>query len=305
MFWLVLLLGVALILANGARRPGTWRWLDRLAGATPRDDPAPGVDNRMRPERQSEFDRDGFIIPKWEPEPESSKRRREYFPGVDPDLLERVRDDAFFTAADRECTLNLLHVLEETDRGKIQAAAEDPVTYAQLFRQPEHYRGRLVSISGAVSRVARINLGENQYGIDHYFEVMLVPNVKPPAPVIVYCLRLPDGFPIGEDLSEEAKVTGFFLKRCAYHAEDGLRTAPTVLAKSLQWRKRPGMPEEPPVEARKLIPAIVGAALLAIIVAWYVYRRTRPSRPAAGERPPDFELLEKMDQGSDAADEGR
>ena len=78
-----------------------------------------------------------------------------------------------------------------------------------------------------------------------------------------------------------------------------------ILAKTLQWRKRPAASEEPAPDGRKLIAAVIVAALLALITAWYVYKRTGPSRSVLPERPPDFNLLEDKDQRSDAADEGR
>ncbi|MBU4273167.1 MAG: hypothetical protein KKE86_15405 [Planctomycetes bacterium] len=304
--WLIvlaLLLGVVVILADRARQPGAWRWLDRLAGSS-EDAPAGGIDNRLHAVPQDDLTLDSFVIGKPDSKEEETDRRKGYFPGVDPALLDSIQDNTFSSLADRECSLNLLDVLEKTDERKLRKASEGRVTYAQLFRQPAHYRGRLVTISGVVRRVHRIELPENKYELRHYFKVLLYPKIKPPSPVIAYCLRLPKGFTIGMDVSEEVEVTGFFFKRCAYQAKDSLRTAPTILAKTLQWQKRPAMVEEPAVDGRKLILVAVAAALLALLTAWYVYMRTKPSHPALPDRPPNFDLLKEMDQRNETTDEG-
>lgn len=292
---LILLSGVLFILSEIARQPGAWRWLDRLADS-PEEAPAGGIDNRLHAVPQDDLTLDSFVIGKPDSKEEETDRRKGYFPGVDTALLDSVKDNTFFSLADRECSLNLLDVLDKTDERKLRKASEGRVTYAQLFRQPAHYRGRLVTISGVVRRVHRIELPENKYDIRHYFKVLLYPKIIPPSPVIAYCLRLPNGFPLGMAVSEKVEFTGFFFKRCAYRAKDSLRTAPTILAKTLQWQKRPAVVEEPAVDGRKLILAVVAAALLALLTAWYVYIRTKPSHPALSDRPPNFDLLK--DNGS-------
>lgn len=300
---LILLLGVVFILSEWAMQPGAWRWLDRLADSS-EEAPAGGIDNRLHAVPQDDLTLDSFVIDKPDSKEEDTDRRKGYFSGVDTALLDSVKDNTFFSLADRECSLNLLDVLDKTDERKLRKASEGRVTYAQLFRQPAHYRGRLVTISGVVRRVNRVELPENKYDIRHYFKVLLYPKIIPPSPVIVYCLRLPKGFTIGMDVSEEVEVTGFFFKRCAYRAKDSLRTAPTILAKTLQWQKRPAMVKEPAVDGRKLIPAAIAAALLALLTAWYVYMHTKPSHRALSDRPPDFDLLKEMDQRNETIDEG-
>lgn len=300
---LILLLGVVFVLSEGARQPGVRRLLDRLADAS-QDATASGIDNRLHTVPQDDLTLDSFVIGKPDSKEEDTNRQKGYFPGVDPALLDSIKDNTFSSLADRACSLNLLDVLDKTDERKLRKASEGRVTYAQLFRQPAHYRGRLVTISGVVRRVHRIELPENKYDIRHYFEVLLYPKIIPPSPVIAYCLRLPKGFTIGMDVSEEVEITGFFFKRCAYRAKDSLRTAPTILAKTLQWQKRPAMVEEPAVDGRKLILAAIAAALLALLTAWYVYMRTKPSHRALPDRPPNFDLLKEMDQRNKTTDEG-
>ena len=301
---LILLLGVVAILANWARQPGAWQWLDRLADI-PQDSPAGGIDNRLHPVPQDDMTLDSFIIGK----PDSKKkeetdRRKGYFPGVDPALLDSIQDNTVSSRGDLDSSLLLLDILDKTKQKELRKASEGRVTYAQLFRQPAHYRGRLVTISGVVNRVNWLELPKNKYGIRQYYQVWLVPNDNRSAPVVIYCLRLPKDFPIGMKVSEKAEITGFFFKSWVFQAEGELWTAPTILAKTLQWQKRPVVVEKPAVDGRKLILAAVAAALLALLTAWYVYIRTKPSHSALPDRPPNFDLLKEMDQRDETTDEG-
>ena len=171
-----------------------------------------------------------------------------------------------------------------------------------MFRQPNQYRGRLVTVSGVVHRANRVELLPNDYGIKQYYQVWLWPSDNPSAPIVVYCLRLPQGFPTGMELAEQAEVTGYFFKRWAYQANDALRTAPELLARTLQWEQRPVMTPPQPAETWP-IPLVVGvAALAALLAAGIVYLRTRPTRPDLPDRPPNFDALCEMDQQERPAD---
>ena len=155
---LVLLLGVTVVIADKAQEPGSWRWLDLLADAAD-EPPGVGVDNRLRPEDRDALARDSFIIKTPEPdEDKKTERRKGYFPGVDADLLAFVKDKTLFSNEDNLGSHNLLDVLNRTDEQELRKAAINDVTYAQLFRQPSHYRGRLVTVSGRVIRVTQTPL---------------------------------------------------------------------------------------------------------------------------------------------------
>ncbi len=195
-----------------------------------------------------------------------------------------------------------MDILNRTDSETLRQASLGPVSYAQLFRQPSQYRGRLVTVSGVVHRANRVELPSNDYGIKQYYQVWLWPSDNPSAPIVVYCLRLPKDFPTGMELAEPAAVTGYFFKRWAYQANDALCAAPELLARSLQWQQRPAVTPPQPVETWP-IPLVVGAAALAALLATgIVYLRTRPTRPDLPDRPPNFDALYEMDQQNRPAD---
>ena len=273
---LILMLGIVLILMDRARDPAIRRGLSRLL--FPPQGPGGGIsiDNRSTLAAQGKPLPDGLSVP--------------------PGDFEAVCDDAPSTRDEQACSLRLLDILNHTDSEALSQASLGPVSYAQLFRQPNQYRGRLVTVSGVVHRANRVELPPNDYGIKEYYQVWLWPSDNPSAPIVVYCLRLPRGFPTGMELAEQAAVTGYFFKRWAYQAHDVLRSAPELLARTLQWEQRPVMTPPQSVETWS-IPLVVGvAALAALLATGIVYLRTRATRPDLTDRPPNFDVLYKMDQ---------
>jgi hypothetical protein len=298
---LILMLGIVVVLIGRASDPALWRWFDMVL-SPPQDAGASTlIDNRLDAAAQSE----GILIKgeggsgNGKDEGAAKSKKQSTMASVGPRDFEAVRDDTPSTRDEQACSLRLLDVLNKTNPEALSQASLGPVTYAQLFQQPNQYRGRLVSVSGVVHRANRVKLFPNDFGLKEYYQVWLWPSDNPSSPVVVYCLRLPKGFPTGMEFAEEAKVTGFFFKRWAYQAKDVIRTAPMLLAQTLQWQKRPVMAPPEPAETWPISLVVCGAALLAMLAAWYVYVRTRPTRPGLPDQPPNFDVLRNLDEKQD------
>jgi hypothetical protein len=109
--------------------------------------------------------------------------------------------------------------------------------------------------------------------------------------ILVHALELPPGFPPLDSptldggytkLREDVEVTGYFLKRVAYYARDGMNTAPLVLTHAPRW-----FPSNDLASTRAALPSrstfltwVAGAALLGIVIAVVAYRRSRAASPA-------------------------
>jgi hypothetical protein len=297
------MLGIVVILIGRARDPVLWRWMYRQLSPPQARDNGSTIDNRLEavaPKGSLATDEFVVVADRLPAKPTDSDG---YFPGVRPEDFEAVRDDTLSRLDDRACSLHLFDILNRTDQQTLQSASVGPVSYAQLFRQPNQYRGRLVTVSGIVRRANRIELFPNDFGLTEYYQVWLWPSDNPAAPMAIYCLELPKGFPSGMEVAEQAEVTGFFFKRLAYRARDTVRLAPEVLAKTLRWDVRPvATPAEPATTWP--IAAVVGvAALVTLLLAGYVYYQTQPTGLRSPERVPDFEVLRAMDRGKGDADE--
>ena len=298
---LVLMLGIAVILIQRASDPALWQQFDILLSPPSAPADSGPIDNRLETVAGQPSAPNSFVVSKEGPAKERAKGGRR-LSDVKPGDFEAVRDDAPSTRDERACSLRLLDILDRTDPQALSKASLGRVTYAQLFRQPDQYRGRLVTVLGVVRRAHRVELPKNEFGIREYYQTWLWPTDNPSAPMVVYCLRLPRGFPTGMGLAEQAEVTGFFFKRWAYQAQDALRTAPTLLAPTLQWHKRPVMGFEAPAEPWAIPLVACLAVLFALLAICYVYLWTRPTRPTLPDRPPDFGILRETEHPEEIAD---
>lgn len=195
-----------------------------------------------------------------------------------------VQDDTVSRPEDSDAWFGLLAALRKASPTELSQPVPE-VTYLQLFKQPQDYRGELVRIRGRIKRAKPIESRENLYGIDKQYILWLEPSDGSPTPIVVYTLQLPEGFPSLDQpnlddgytkLWEDVEINGYFLKRWAYRAHDGINTVPLLLTKEPQWypsanvgARADGLPS-----AWLLLASVLGTALFGIVVAAVVYGRT-------------------------------
>ena len=303
MLLLVMSLGLVYFMMIEARDPDNWRWITVFSsgGDSRAADAAvqTPVDNRIAPAAKNELP--GTFVSPDEPPPEVQQQPAgRYFPGVKPQLFKTIRDGTIFRDQERESWFNLLKVLKETDQETLDKARPQPATYVQLFRQSDEYRGELVTVSGTVHRACPTGIARNDLGIKKYWQVWLQTRDNRFSPLVVYCLYLPEGFPTGMKVSADVKVTGFFFKRWMYSdANSELRTAPVVVARTVNWAQdaepgstknpiaeKPAPPDPPSVELHDTEPKKPGK------------KSDTPAAEAAGPR----KLLARHDVGSNYFD---
>ncbi len=281
---LVLALGVVVILVLQARNPEPYRRLFRLFGLgqptadSPRAAEGPPIDTRLLPEAQSGEIPGTFISPA--PAQPDEETPPGYFPGVRPARLKSVRDNKPLGVSEWDAWLHLFDVLQRSDEPTLREASSGRVSFVQLFDQPAEYRGELVTTQGTIRRAHSTKTPKNEYGLTDYYQLWLSPADHPTDPMVIWCLHLPEGFPTGMEVAEEAEVTGFFFKLWAYKAGDGIRRAPMLLARTLDWRRRPPAANTSERSPWLLGLMIAGSAAFALLATAYVYYRTRRGGPA-------------------------
>ncbi|HUY91991.1 MAG TPA: hypothetical protein VMV10_24840 [Pirellulales bacterium] len=245
---------------------------------------APEIDTRLKPKDKPPLKAGEFIAePRGKRAPPEGKK---FFPGVDAELLAEVRDDTVFRSGEADAFYHLLGILAKTDEKSLEQASRGPVTFTQLFTQPKEYRGELVTVEGTLRRNESLRAVKNKYGIERYAKLVIQPKDRA-EPLLVYCLEPPAKLPFGDDLNEPIKATGFFYKRQAGMAGDGIRTWPLVLAKTVQ--STPPAPAAAPAQRDAVSPtlAVVVSIGFALAVVWFVLGRTgRGAKfriPAAGD----------------------
>jgi hypothetical protein len=280
LLFLVLSLGLVMLLIGQAGRAERWQWLWAAGGNVARDD--------------------GAVMPRAAKAPARPGGPELLFPGVRAELLRDVRDDTPFRSDEADAFYHLLGILADTPAEAIDQASTGHVTRSQLFAQPREYRGDLVSIRGVLRRGSRLQAAANDYGIGEFFQLWIQP-ADEADPMVAWCLEPPRGL-AGRmrpnetaDFDEPIELSGFFYKRWAYLAGDGIRTAPLILARNVHW--------EPPPAARPAEPAadmgISSAVLLAFglslaVVLLIVARTPRRARCAFGKPAADLEAEKRL-----------
>jgi len=274
---LVFMLGLVLLAMHEARQPQNWRWLwtlgNRRADATAASArPAGAAEEALDHSTGRVAAADGVI-----------DRTQAFFPGVNPEYLKSVEDNTVFRKSGRDAWLNLLDVLHAQDAQTLEAASSGNVGYLQLLKQPDQYRGRLVSLGGLALRCLPVEAVPNELGIRRYYQISMRCAGGPARAVIVYCLDPPANFPTGEQIRQPIELTGFFFKNLAFTDGQQMHVAPTLLARTIDWT-----PTQPSNAAKNAVPTVslgaltvlVGiAAAVAGLCIWFVNRRAGPAGP--------------------------
>lgn len=198
-------------------------------------------------------------------------------------LLSGVGDGtAIFRPAEREIWLYLLADVRELGSQGLRQRSLGRVAYVQLDQQPEVYRGQVVTVVGRVRRAYRVAALPNPLGIAEYAVYWVLTEGGPDAPVVVYALDIPPGFPSlprweekpgGAAVNEPVEISGVFLKQAAYRGEGGVFAAPLLLAHTPRWQPPP--PAPPPRGAGTAAVALAAAALISVALVAWVWRRTQ------------------------------
>lgn len=301
---LIILFGLVVFLMREAAKPANWHWFAALNNPVPAGPKsAAEIDTRLKPLAQTEGVSGEITMPAEKAAPANAAG---YFPGVKPELLASVKDDTVFRGAEHEAFFHLLEILHNTDEATLEAAA-DPAAFVQLYQQPDEYRGRLVTVRGTVRGVYEYRPARNDYGIDHYYQVWIQPYDNPSLPLVAYVLDLPEGFPKANRMQEEAELTGFFFKRWAYRAQDSIRSAPLLLAKTVRW-ERPAATQTAPISLAYILGIAACALLAAGVVVWMALRGGSsysgplpPRRRGSLETGPEIEPSEALRQLAEQA----
>ena len=200
---------------------------------------------------------------------------------IDAAKLGVVQDDRYFQDAEDDALFHVLDVLRSTPEETIRRASRGNLTWVQLFNQPEVYRGQPVTLVGRVKGAVMHHAAKNEYGIEKYYELCLLPSDEQDQFISVYCLELPENFPLGSNIDEQVVLTGVLFKRwkhVSYIGEKNLELAPLFLARSIdEWMPRSKAVEQP-IGTTSAVVMIVVAVVFSIGLALFLHSRTRRSK---------------------------
>jgi hypothetical protein len=216
---------------------------------------------------------------------------------INPRLLEVVKDNTLnLLYEERDVYFRMLQLAQETPLSRQEEFAADfreerrlaNPRYAKrkpsefqpfvdLFQNPDEYRGRPVSLRGVLRKLTKFDPGKNTFGINEAYEGWLYTDDAQSNPAVIVFMSKPQNLPVGGDLTEEIRVTGYFLKMYGYEAQDVARKAPLLLAGEAEWRPSPErwVPKALSMETYSLVGFIV---LLVGYAMWHSNRREMTRR---------------------------
>lgn len=193
------------------------------------------------------------------------------------DVWAAVEDNTYFRAAEGEAWFGLWQRLQTTNTAQLEQQSLGTLTYAQLLKQPDYYRGKAVTIRGTIRREELVNAPNNAVGIASYHRLWIEPQGGANWPIVVYCLRLDEQFPRGDQLKVPVTATGYYFKNWSYPYLDGLGIAPVVLSKQIEWTPNLAGTTQRAQTQVSLKQMVVLASVFAILVVLWVVRSTRRS----------------------------
>ena len=189
--------------------------------------------------------------------------------------LAGVKDNTYFRPSEHGAWFGLFERLLQMNSQELQDASLGEMTYAQLLKQPDVYRGEVVSLRGTMRLEERQEAPANALGIEMYHRLWISPRGGGSSLFAVYCLELPDRFPRGEKLQVPVSVTGYFFKNWSYASQGGLAIAPVVLARSVDWQAPVTPPARRTVSSEGITKTLLFAGVLAAVAVYFVLRKTR------------------------------
>ncbi len=276
--WMLLIaLGLVVATMRQLNSPNTAKRLGQIFGE-------PEVASQQKSEEKAE---QAFVLKSGEDqeyEPLATRAVSETLGKDASETLSGVKDNTYFRPEESAAWFGLFERLQQTDTQKLQAASLGEMTYAQLVKQPEVYRGQAVTLRGTMRLEEPQEAPENSLGIESYHRLWISPKGGGPSLFAVYCLELPEGFPRGKKLHASVSVTGYFFKNWSYASQGGMAIAPVVLASNVDWEPAATPAARKTISSEGLSKTLLIAsvfAVLAMILVLHNTRRPRRSSPAS------------------------
>jgi hypothetical protein len=202
-------------------------------------------------------------------------------PGVLPPVDQRLMQNVLDKTTDRAKLpyYHLITLAATAPSDLLAQHARTDVTYEELWNDPEKYRGELVYLKGYLRGVqpwlATDNKFFNPAQLDDMYDGYLITQDSRPNPFVVVVPRLPDGMPIGSNISENITFAGYFFKLWNYPAADGtIRSAPLMIGQIVSWTPAPQY------EGAAQLSTFLAAAFILLIVSvggaiWVMNRKNQ------------------------------
>ena len=259
---MVILLVLVLLAIQRAREPSSWYWLTGpprpAAGSADAADTTKSTSGPATPEILA-----AVTVP-------------------EKDLAEITDDSVGLRSEEIGSYHRVLARARDLPQAYLEATARD-AAFSVLQKQPGHFRGQVITVSGDLRRLTNFPVRENDEGITELYEALVFTADSGTTPYRIRLTTPPTGLPTGEsiDPATPVRVVGYFFKRDQYIVQQDLRVhaAPLLLAQRIDRRTvvAAGATSLPPTAADRLRWAVtlLGMVVAGIAVAMLWTWRTR------------------------------
>jgi hypothetical protein len=295
------------------------------AEASPQAEAAPPAD---RPESADAASTAGEDSPEPAPEPdappapvpadEADPAEQQFKPtDLDPEEVGAAREE-FQAITDKQPLgpeeMNAYWRLFKWSRAQktseMRKRARGDITFAQLFTQPEKYRGQLVELRLHLRQASRYDATTNELGVKKVYELLGWNDNSRPYSYFLITDDVPEEMPIGQSIFEEGTFVGYFYKLMAYEDHEGKhRSAPIIIGRLVRHPSQTMLKQEQDAIEDKWTWIIGGGLLVIGLIAWitwYMMPKSKVHRGMLGARRDSIEeetvpietWLERAEEGA-------
>ncbi|WP_146118736.1 hypothetical protein [Blastopirellula marina] len=251
MMLLVGSLGLVLVLIMRAADPNTWRWIiPPESGSAEIEQPEKGEITRkdiLVPRKAVAADNgiegEFRVVADKRPvtpytlgskgKQEDAEEGRQLW--ASPEALAAIEDNSPFRANGFEAWKQIRDRLRAASPSQLAEAEAPRVQFGQLFQQSDLYRGHLVTVSGTVRRCVKVPPNKLDAESGEMWQLWMFGG-SDNFPMVIYCLDLPEGFPVADQMAERVSIKAVYFKKWVHPAKGGATTSPLLLAKSFDWQ---------------------------------------------------------------------
>ncbi len=236
---------------------------------------------------------------------------------ADPSVLRRTAREQLAASEQqwrRDVDDKTLSAAERTAAHRaLDQAASGASDIVPLFNNPASQRGKLITVQGEALRAIEIRVDDpdivQRFGLRRYYEVEMLTDDSQNNPVVCCVAQLPKGMPLGDNIHEGVRVTGFFFKSWGYQPGAAAnprqhQLAPLIVAPTLVRMVPPAGSGQSTLVAGVLLAALVAAAIVMLFIRRADRRALAAAQRARTELPEQLSL-ESLEEGALDGDEPR
>lgn len=321
------MLVIIILLMKQLADPGMWRWAGRSDELPTRTVGEPSPDDAIKaavPAKPAESEKQA---PK-KPEPADTipppvmPADPTIGTDLDPDEQDAVQEEfqavndraLYMEESEKFAYARLFHWTEKQTAADLEKRAKREVRLSDFLQMPGKYRGQLFTMEVDVHRILELDRTP-QLGKGKYYELWGSPAGSAPWFVVAIAPELPEGMPIGADVSAKIRLTGYFFKLQGFIPTAGFIGGKTQLAPMfigrVVWHRRPLDTGFTASDWMWIAGGIIGLVLVGILslgfFIWSQQKRRADFVETQARRPAPImtsDWLDRVDQGkqSDRSD---